>query len=70
MQNIHYLKEKNLLNYDAINKLLLKNKILAPKLYNQNYKNNYFWKFDKNLPRNLGKLQKNRFLRKNSLGFV
>ena len=34
-------KEKNLLNYDAINKLLLKNKILAPKLYNQNYKNNY-----------------------------
>ena len=34
-------KEKNLLNYDAINKLLLKNKILAPKLYNQNYNNNY-----------------------------
>ena len=31
-------KEKNLLNYDAINKLLLKNKILAPKLYNQNYR--------------------------------
>ena len=34
-------KEKNLLIYDAINKLLLKNKIFAPKLYNYNYKNNY-----------------------------
>ena len=32
---------KNLLIYDAINKLLLKNKIFAPKLYNYNYKNNY-----------------------------
>ena len=26
-------KEKNLLIYDAINRLLIKNKILAPKLY-------------------------------------
>ena len=34
-------KEKNLLIYDAINKLLLENKILAPRLYNHNYKNNY-----------------------------
>ena len=34
-------KEKNLLIYDAVNKLLLENKILAPKLYNHNYKNNY-----------------------------
>ena len=34
-------KVKNLLNYDAINKILNKNKILAPKLINQNYKNNY-----------------------------
>ena len=34
-------KEKNLLIYDAINKLLLKNKVLAPRLYNHNYKNNY-----------------------------
>ena len=34
-------KVKNLLNYDAINKILNKNKILAPKLLNQNYKNNY-----------------------------
>ena len=34
-------KVKNLLIYDAINKILLKNKILAPKLLSQNYKNNY-----------------------------
>ena len=34
-------KKKNLLIYDAINKLLIKNKILAPKLYKENYENNY-----------------------------
>jgi len=34
-------KEKNLLIYDAINKLLIKNKIIAPKLYEENYRNNY-----------------------------
>jgi len=34
-------KLKNLLIYDAINKIFIKNKILAPKLLNQNYKNNY-----------------------------
>ena len=34
-------KKKNLLNYDAINQILIKNKIIAPKLYYQNYKNNY-----------------------------
>ena len=34
-------KVKNLLIYDAINKILNKNKILAPKLLNQNYKKNY-----------------------------
>ena len=34
-------KKKNLLVYDAINKLLLKNKVLAPKLYKENYKKNY-----------------------------
>ena len=34
-------KEKNLLIYDSINKLLIKNKILAPKLYSENYKNNF-----------------------------
>ena len=34
-------KEKNLLIYDAINSLLIKNKILAPKLYKENYRENY-----------------------------
>jgi aminoglycoside/choline kinase family phosphotransferase len=34
-------KEKNLLIYDAINSLLIKNKVLAPKLYGENYKKNY-----------------------------
>ncbi len=34
-------KVKNLLIYDAVNKILNENKILAPKLLNQNYKNNY-----------------------------
>ena len=32
--------KKNLLIYDAINKILIKNKIRAPKLINQNYKSN------------------------------
>ena len=34
-------KIKNLLVYDAINKVLNKNKILAPKLYNEYYSKNY-----------------------------
>jgi aminoglycoside/choline kinase family phosphotransferase len=34
-------KEKNLLIYDAINNLLIKNKVLAPKLYSENYKKNF-----------------------------
>ena len=34
-------KRKNLLNYDSINKILLKNKISAPKLINKNYNKNY-----------------------------
>jgi aminoglycoside/choline kinase family phosphotransferase len=34
-------KEKNLLIYDAINNLLISNKILAPKLYKENYKKNF-----------------------------
>ena len=34
-------KEKNLLIYDAVNKLLIKNKILAPKLYKESYKENF-----------------------------
>ena len=32
---------KNLLIYDAINKILIKNKILAPNLLSENYLNNY-----------------------------
>ncbi len=34
-------KEKNLLIYDAINSLLIQNKIQAPKLYKENYKKNF-----------------------------
>ena len=34
-------KLKNLLIYDAINKVLIKNKILAPKLYQEYYDKNY-----------------------------
>ena len=34
-------KKKNLLIYDAINSLLIENKILAPKLYEENYKKNF-----------------------------
>ena len=31
-------KVKNLLIYDAVNRLLIKNRILAPKLYKENFK--------------------------------
>ncbi len=34
-------KKSNLLNYDSINKILVKNKILAPKLISKNYPKNY-----------------------------
>ena len=34
-------KLKNLIIYDSINRLLNNNKILAPRLYNENYKKNY-----------------------------
>ena len=34
-------KLKNLLIYDSINKVLIKNRILAPRLYQENYKKNY-----------------------------
>jgi len=34
-------KIKNLLIYDSINKILIKNNIIAPKLFSQNYKKNY-----------------------------
>ena len=34
-------KTKNLLNYDAINKLLFNNKIFAPKLISENFSKNF-----------------------------
>lgn len=34
-------KIKNLLTYDAVNKILIKNKIYAPKLFSENFKNNF-----------------------------
>ena len=34
-------KIKNLLIYDSINKILIKNNLIAPKLLSQNYRNNY-----------------------------
>ena len=34
-------KNKNLLVYDAINKILIKNRILAPTLYNENYSKHF-----------------------------
>ena len=34
-------KIKNLLIYDSINKILIKNNLIAPKLLSQNYENNY-----------------------------
>ena len=34
-------KFKNLIIYDAVNKILNRNKILAPFLYKENYKNHY-----------------------------
>ena len=34
-------KPKNLLIYDSINKILIKNNLIAPKLLSQNYKKNY-----------------------------
>ena len=37
----HKEKEKNLLIYDSINKILNKNKVFAPKLYNEKY---YRWR--------------------------
>ena len=34
-------KKQNLLVYDAINKILIKNKILSPRLLKQNYNDNF-----------------------------
>ena len=38
---VYSKKKKNLLIYDSINRILQKNKINAPKLIKENYKNNY-----------------------------
>ena len=57
-------KFKNLVVYDAINKILLKNKILAPHLYNENYSKNFIEIEDfgnKSLFNELNKKRKNKF---------
>ena len=56
---------KNLLIYDAINKILIKNKIKAPKLINQNYKSNQIQIEDfgnMTVYRKLKKINKNKFV--------
>jgi len=58
-------KFKNLLVYDAINKILLKNKILAPYLYNENYSKNFIEIQDfgkKTIFNELNKKGKNKFI--------
>ena len=58
-------KFKNLLVYDAINKILLKNKILAPHLYNENYSKNFIEIQDfgkKTIFNELNKKRKNKFI--------
>jgi len=58
-------KFKNLVVYDAINKILLKNKILAPYLYNENYSKNFIEIQDfgkKTIFNELNKKGKNKFI--------
>ena len=58
-------KFKNLVVYDAINKILLKNKILAPYLYNENYRKNFIEIQDfgkKTIFNELNKKGKNKFI--------
>ena len=58
-------KKKNLLIYDAINKILVKNKVIAPKLLDQNYKKNYMEIQDlgsKNIYQTLVDNNKNHYL--------
>ena len=58
-------KFKNLLVYDAINKILLKNKILAPYLYKENYSKNFIEIQDfgkKTIFNELNKKGKNKFI--------
>ena len=58
-------KNKNLLIYDAINKILIKNDIIAPKLLNQNYNKNYIEIQDlgsKTIYQTFSKNKKNQYL--------
>ena len=57
-------KFKNLIMYDAINKILQKNNILAPRLYNENYRKNYIEIEDfgnKTIFNELNRKRKNKF---------
>ena len=58
-------KFKNLIIYDAINKILQKNNILAPRLYNENYRKNYIEIEDfgnKTIFNELNSKRKNKFI--------
>ena len=58
-------KFKNLILYDAINKILQKNNILAPRLYNENYRKNYIEIEDfgnKTIFNELNRKRKNKFI--------
>jgi len=58
-------KFKNLIIYDAINKILQKNNILAPRLYNENYRKNYIEIEDfgnKTIFNELNRKRKNKFV--------
>ena len=57
-------KIKNLLIYDSVNKILIKNNIIAPKLLSQNYKKNYIEIQDlgnKTIYQKFSKNKKNQF---------
>ena len=58
-------KIKNLLIYDSINKILIKNNIIAPKLLSQDYKNNYIeiqYLGNKTIYQKFSKNKKNQYL--------
>ena len=57
-------KFQNLIVYDAINKILRKNKVLAPNLYNENYRKNFIEIEDfgnKTILNEIKKKNKNKF---------
>ena len=57
-------KRKNLLIYDSINKILIKNNLIAPKLINQKYHSNFIEVSD------LGKITALDYIKKNKNKFV